>query len=86
MKITSPQSASDRFAGFLKNKRSFLIAAGVDVDAYLVRVEQSGALFAITELLKDAEAQDLHLPLGYWSFIHRRKEELEKLDTNGSPH
>jgi hypothetical protein len=78
MKVATKQSASDRLVAFLKDKRSFLIRADIDVDHYLSRIEQSGALIGVSELLQQADAEDLHLPPGYWRFIQRLKQELEE--------
>jgi hypothetical protein len=78
MRVVAKQSATERLVTFLKDKRSFLIKADIDVDHYLTRIEQSGALIAMSELLQQADAEDLHLPPGYWRFIQRLKQELEE--------
>jgi len=78
MKVATKYSASERLVAFLKEHRSFLIKAGIDVDYYLTQIEQSGALAAISELWQQAVAEDLHLPPGYWGHIDRLKQELER--------
>lgn len=78
MKVATKHSASERLVAFLTEHRSFLIKAGIDVDHYLTRIEQNGALVAVSELWQQGEAEDLHLPPGYWRHIDRLKQELEQ--------
>ncbi len=78
MKLASKQSPGERLATFLKEHRSLLGTAGFDVEYYISQVEQGHALRAVRELWQRAEAEDLHLPMGYWRFIDRLRQELEK--------
>jgi uncharacterized membrane protein len=76
-RLFTRHSASERLVAFLKKDCGFL-KRDIDVDHFLTRIEQVGALTAIREFLQHADADNLHLPPGYWKFIQHLKQELEE--------
>lgn len=76
--LAARRSAPERLVDFFMEHRLFLIKADIDVDHYVSRIQQSGALIAASELLRQADAQNLRLPPGYWRLIRRLREELEE--------
>jgi hypothetical protein len=78
MKVAKKHSPTERLVAFFKEHRSFLTNAGIDANHYLVRIEQIGALVAVRELVQQADPEGFYLPPGYWRFIDRLKQDLEK--------
>jgi len=77
MSLFTKRSASERLVTFLK-KDCEVFNDEIDVDHFLARIEQVGALVAIREFLQRAEADKKKLPPGYWRFFYRLKKKLEK--------
>lgn len=50
----------------------------IDVNHFLARIEEVGALVAVREFLEQANARNMTLPPGYWGYFERLKKELEK--------
>jgi len=77
MRIFTRRPASERLIKFLK-KDCKVFDREIDIDRFLVRIDQAGALVATSEFLRQAEATKSMLPPGYWRYLYRLEQELKQ--------
>jgi dTDP-4-dehydrorhamnose 3,5-epimerase-like enzyme len=49
---------------------------GIDVAIYLKRVESEGVGIVVSDVIRDSQKRDVHLPPGYWQALFDLRDEV----------
>lgn len=72
---------AQRFVSVLELCRPFLRRVGIDVDVQIEAARSGRAETIARELISKLEADDVHLPPGYWSALLKLKLETDSKDS-----